>query len=63
MAIPRQIPPIDRREIIQPYSVVDLDHGSLMDQIKIRLNLLHGANYNDPQPFRVMSYADAKRTL
>lgn len=63
MSIPLQKPPVNRKDIIAPHTVVDLDHGGELGQILVRINLLHGANYNDPQPFRVMSYANAKRTL
>lgn len=63
MCSPLQKPPVNREEIIISHSVVDINNGTRQDQIKVRLDLLHGANFNDPQPFRVMSYANAKLTL
>ena len=62
MSVPLQVAPINRAEIIPPYGAVDLNRGSLLARVQIRLDLLHGANFNDPQPFRVMSYAQAKLT-
>lgn len=64
MAIPSQLPPINRKEIFVPHSVLNLTgHLSKEKLIDIQMDLLHGANFNDPQPFRVMSYANAKLTL
>ena len=63
MAIPLQAPPINRHDIIAPHSVIDLRHNSREQLIGFQMDLLHGANFNDPQPFRVMSYANAKLTL
>ena len=64
MSIPLQIPPINRKEIFVPHSVLNLDTISRPeDLMNMQMDLLHGANFNDPQPFRVMSYANAKLTL
>lgn len=60
--LPLQVDSINRKDIIQPYSCIDLIKGNRRDHINLYLDLLHGANYNDPQPFSVMSYAQAKYT-
>lgn len=64
MAIPLQTPPINRKEIFVPHSVIRVDKSLSREKlIYTQMDLLHGANFNDPQPFRIMSYANAKLTL
>ncbi|EKV03236.1 hypothetical protein Lepto7375DRAFT_5521 [Leptolyngbya sp. PCC 7375] len=60
MTLPRQVPPLKRPYFIQPHTVVDIVNGTPDDLFGIRMNLLHGANYNDPAPFdyrRVKQYS------
>jgi cyanobactin biosynthesis protein (PatB/AcyB/McaB family) len=49
-------PPIKRPHLIQPHQGIDLIHGRVKDLLKVRMALLHGANYNDPAPFDYPSY-------
>ena len=51
MTYPKQTPPLKRPELIQPHELVDVEHGSADDLLAIRMDLLHGANFNDPAPF------------
>jgi cyanobactin biosynthesis protein (PatB/AcyB/McaB family) len=41
---------------MQPAISVDLENGRVEDLVHIRMDLLHGANYNDPAPFEYRSY-------
>jgi cyanobactin biosynthesis protein (PatB/AcyB/McaB family) len=49
MRLPVQSPPVRRPELIQPHRTVDLVHGSPEELLALRISLMHGANYNDPQ--------------
>jgi cyanobactin biosynthesis protein (PatB/AcyB/McaB family) len=51
MRLPLQSPPVRRPELIQPHRTVDIVHGTAEELIALRINLMHGANYNDPQSF------------
>ena len=48
---PQQVPPLQRPELIQPHLGVDVEHGRPDDLFSIRMDLVHGANFNDPAPF------------
>lgn len=52
---PKQSPPVKRPHFFQPHMAVDVLHGRGEDLVRIRLDLLHGANYNDPGPWNVPS--------
>ena len=52
MKLPNQSPPVKRPHFIQPHTCVDVTHGRPDDLLAIRMDLLHGANYNDPAPFQ-----------
>lgn len=54
--IPPQHPPVKRPDVIYPHRAVDCDHGDDHAVIKVRLDLMHGANYNDPPYYRYPSY-------
>ncbi|BAZ84287.1 cyanobactin biosynthesis system PatB/AcyB/McaB family protein [Dolichospermum compactum] len=38
----------------------DVIHGRIEDLVSIRMDLLHGANYNDPAAFQNRSYQQIK---
>ena len=58
---PKQSAPVNRREVIQPYTTVDVLHGPDVESlVQIRMALLHGANYNNPAAWRVPSYNSLK---
>jgi cyanobactin biosynthesis protein (PatB/AcyB/McaB family) len=59
---PLQVAPISRPDIVEPHRVVELNKGGILSRVNSRMDLLHGANYNDPQYFRAISYAQAKTT-
>ncbi len=56
MKLPKQSPPVKRPDLIQPHETVDVIHGSAEELINIRIQLLYGANYNDPAGFQYRSY-------
>ncbi|TVU52641.1 MAG: cyanobactin biosynthesis system PatB/AcyB/McaB family protein [Arthrospira sp. PLM2.Bin9] len=56
MAFPKQSAPVKRPHFIQPALAVDLEDGEIEDLVHIRMDLLHGANYNDPAVFAQRSY-------
>lgn len=51
MRLPKQAAPVKRPDIIYPHRAVDVVHGTGENLLGIRMQLLHGANYNDPQQF------------
>ena len=56
MTLPKQTPPVHRPHFIQPALAVDVENGALDSLVHIRMDLLHGANYNDPAAFVQRSY-------
>lgn len=58
--LPVQAPPVRRPAIIEPHRVVEVEHGSAQQLLRVRLLLLHGANFNDPAPF---AFASISRML
>jgi cyanobactin biosynthesis protein (PatB/AcyB/McaB family) len=56
MTFPKQAPPVERPHFIQPATCVDVENGTLESLVHIRMDLLHGANYNDPAVFAQRSY-------
>jgi cyanobactin biosynthesis protein (PatB/AcyB/McaB family) len=57
---PIQAKPVKRPDLIQPHTLVDVDYGDAEDLVSIRSCLTHGANYNDPPPYRMPSYEQMK---
>jgi cyanobactin biosynthesis protein (PatB/AcyB/McaB family) len=60
MKLPKQSRPVKRPDLIQPHEAVDVVHGSVTDLVKVRMKLLHGANYNDPAVFQHRTYNQLK---
>ena len=56
MRLPYLSPPVKRPHFMQPATSVDVENGRFEDLVHIRMDLLHGANYNDPAPFEYRSY-------
>lgn len=56
MTFPKQSPPVQRPHFVQPGICVDVENGRPEDLVAIRIDLLHGANYNDPAVFAQRSY-------
>ena len=56
MKLPNLSPPVKRPHFIEPSSAVDVENGSVKDLVRIHIELLHGANYNDPAAFDYRSY-------
>lgn len=46
--------------MLPPHESVDVEHGDLRSMIRVRMQLLHGANFNDPHPFTMPTYAMMK---
>jgi len=51
MKIPIQSAPVIRTNLIKPHTVVDLNYASTEQLWELELDLLNGANYNDPMRF------------
>lgn len=53
MRLPPQNLPINRFYLYQPHDVVNaqIGYGSPEAQLNIRIDLLHGANHNDPAKY------------
>ena len=60
MKLPKLSAPVKRPDIIYPHRAVDVVHGRVEDLVHIRMDLLHGANYNDPPAFAHRSYQSLK---
>jgi len=56
MVLPKQAAPVKRPHFTQPALAVDVQNGTLESLVHIRMDLLHGANYNDPAVFAQPSY-------
>jgi cyanobactin biosynthesis protein (PatB/AcyB/McaB family) len=57
---PRQNAPVKRPEIIPPHNGVEVAYGTVGDLVRIRIDLIHGANINDPPGWRFPSYESLK---
>ena len=53
---PPQTAPVLRPDPIAPHRCVDVEHGPGWQLIRIRMRLLHGANFNDPQAYAPPSF-------
>lgn len=60
MALPKQSPPIKRPHFVRIHDCVDILHGRGEDLLSIRMDLMHGANYNDPAQFQYPAYGYLK---
>jgi len=56
MRLPKQSPPIQRPHFVKPHKCVDVTQGNPESLVNICIDLMHGANYNDPQTFEYPSY-------
>ena len=56
MRLPIQAKPVNRPELIQPHTTVDVEHSDGERLVSIRSRLTHGANYNDPPVLRMPKY-------
>ena len=61
MAVPPQLAPVKRPEIVRPADAVDTVHGDDDTLQAIKLDLMLGANFNDPPAWRSWGY-DALRS-
>ncbi|MFH7030068.1 MAG: cyanobactin biosynthesis system PatB/AcyB/McaB family protein [Heteroscytonema crispum UTEX LB 1556] len=59
MRLPKLAPPVKRPDIIYPHRSVDVIHGRVEDLVGIRMDLLHGANYNDPAAFNYSACSES----
>jgi cyanobactin biosynthesis protein (PatB/AcyB/McaB family) len=57
---PPQAEPVRRPQVLPPHETVDVEHGTAEQLVDMRMELMHGANYNDPAPWSPMSF-DARR--
>jgi cyanobactin biosynthesis protein (PatB/AcyB/McaB family) len=57
---PPQAPPVRRPDLVQPHRTVDFTRGTIAQLVSVRIELMHGANFNDPAPFAFPSYERMK---
>ncbi|MEV4239035.1 cyanobactin biosynthesis system PatB/AcyB/McaB family protein [Nocardia sp. NPDC050408] len=62
MRLPPQAPPVPRPDLVQPHRTVDVVHGTAQQLISIRIQLMHGANFSDPQYWAWPSYSRAQQS-
>lgn len=55
---PPQVAPVTRPFFTQPHESVDATHGDLLTLLKTRMELMHGANHDDPAAWGPASYGD-----
>jgi len=51
MKLPKQSVPVNRHELFEPHTTVNLVDGGTEELWNIRFDLQHGANYDDPMRF------------
>lgn len=56
MRLPPQSAPVKRPELVRPHECVDVLHGTPLQLVAVRLQLIHGANYNDPSCWTLGCY-------
>jgi len=61
MRLPPQVPPVKRPHRVSPHQAVDVTHGRVEDLVRVRIELMHGANFNDPQAFRCPAWCQMAR--
>jgi cyanobactin biosynthesis protein (PatB/AcyB/McaB family) len=57
MTLPHQSSPVIRPDLVRPHKTVDVMNGTPEQLLRIRILLLNGANYNDPQYYAAPSYS------
>lgn len=60
MRLPILAAPVKRPDIIYPHRAVDVVNGTVDQLVRVRMKLLHGANFNDPAAFQCRSYQQLK---
>jgi cyanobactin biosynthesis protein (PatB/AcyB/McaB family) len=56
MVRPPQAPPVRRPELVRPHDTIDVVRGTGDQLIARRIELMHGANFNDPPAFEFPAY-------
>lgn len=57
MSLPKQCIPVKRPDLVDPFSCVDFLNGTELENVLMIIDLLMGANYNDPAAFANRSYS------
>lgn len=57
---PPQVRPVQRPHRTAPHTTIDVVDGALGELLRSRLELMHGANHNDPGPWAPPDY-DVRR--
>jgi cyanobactin biosynthesis protein (PatB/AcyB/McaB family) len=57
---PIQSPPITRPHLVQPWTTVNVNEGTVRELLSVYMHLTHGANYDDPSPWHGASFACRK---
>lgn len=60
MRLPKLAAPVKRPDIIYPHRALDVINGTVEELVRVRMKLLHGANFNDPAAFEQRSYQQIK---
>jgi cyanobactin biosynthesis protein (PatB/AcyB/McaB family) len=56
VSLPPQAPPVRRPHLVEPHRAVEVDRGDTHQLLRVRMYLLHGANFNDPGPWVTPDY-------
>ncbi|MFG1616333.1 hypothetical protein ACGFI3_26530 [Nonomuraea wenchangensis] len=59
-SFPPQAPPVQREQLIDPYTTIDLTPPTSAHQQRVWQWLLFSANTGDPAAFRLPSYEEAR---
>lgn len=57
---PIQSPPVMRPAFVQPWSTVNVTHGTIDELVSVYMHLTHGANYDDPSPWMANTFGERK---
>lgn len=57
---PIQSPPVTRPHLVQPWTTVDVNEGTIRELLGVYMHLTHGANYDDPSPWQGASFLSRK---
>lgn len=60
MRLPKQAYPVKRPDLLIPHQAVDIINGRKEDLGRILLDLINGANFNDPPAYQYRSYNHLK---
>lgn len=57
---PPQVEPVKRPHFVHPHECVELRRGSVRQLVRFRVELMHGANHNDPAAWAPMMWEERR---